>query len=92
MIGLTPIQAQTMDAIKALTVDGVAPTYRELAQKTGRHLAKVHQTVGLLIERGHIRRIPGKVRAMEIIEPREPLERYSTEALIAELQKRGIEA
>jgi SOS-response transcriptional repressor LexA len=92
MIGLTPIQAKTIEAIKALTVNGVSPTYREIAQNTGRHLAKVHATVGLLIERGHVRRIPGKARALEVIEPRTPLERYSTEALIAELHKRGIEA
>lgn len=47
---------------------GVAPTYQEMAAAVGqRSKSGVHRLILGLEERGAIRRLPGKARAIEII-------------------------
>ncbi len=92
MMGLTRAEADTLNTINALTVDGIAPSYREIGQARGVHLSNIHRIVKQLKIKGRVRHIPGAARAIEIIPERRPLSIYSTEALIAELHIRGIEA
>jgi repressor LexA len=69
--------------------DGASPTFDEirgalgLAGKSG-----VFRLLDGLEERGFIRRLPNRVRAIELID-RSPLAHVPTEALRAELERRG---
>jgi SOS-response transcriptional repressor LexA len=71
MMGLTPNQLQALEFIRwYVTARGVAPSYEEIAAGVGitsRHGA--FRLVKMLIERGAVRRMPGRARAIEIIEP-----------------------
>lgn len=91
MMGLTKTEADTLNAIRDLTRDGVCPSYWEIGQARGVHLSTIHRVVKQLKVKGRVRHIPGAARAIEIIPERRPLSIYSTEALIAELHIRGIE-
>lgn len=71
MIGLTPRQQQCLDFIKA-TIDarGLPPSYEEIAAAL--HLdskSGVQRLVNGLADRGRIRRMPRRARAIEVIEP-----------------------
>ena len=70
MIGITPKQAECLDFMKAhIAEHGLAPTYRQIADHTGLHSTSgVHRIITGLEGRGAIRRIPGRARAMEIVD------------------------
>lgn len=71
--GLTQKQADCLDAIKRLTVDGVSPSFEELRVDLGyasRH--RIWDMLNALEERGHIRRLRNRARAIEVIEGDEP--------------------
>ena len=92
MMGLTPAEAATLDVIQSLIVDGIAPSYREIGAARGVHISTIHRFIKQLKNKGRLRHIPGAARAIEIVPERRPISAYSTEALIAELHIRGIEA
>lgn len=72
MIGLTRKQRELYDFIAArLRVDGVAPSYAEMAAAMGCHVSNIHRMIGCIEDRGYIRRLPHCARAIEII-PQEP--------------------
>ena len=49
---------------------GVSPSYREMADALGlRSKHPVHDLIHSLIERGRIRRVPRRARAIEILQP-----------------------
>lgn len=83
MMGLTAKQAAVLDALKALTVGGVSPSYDEIRAHCGfASKNAVHRCVEALAERGVIRRCFGRARAIEIID-RDPLDGLSPDALRA---------
>lgn len=92
MIGLTEQQRRLLDFIETYTAQtgGICPSYVEmqkalsLASKSG-----VHRVVHALEERGLIRRLPGRARAIEVIH-QDDLQAISTETLTAELERRGV--
>lgn len=67
---MTPRQKDMLDAIRDLTVDGVSPTYEQLrvhlgiASKSG-----VNRMIVALERLGHVRRLKGCRRTVEIISP-----------------------
>jgi len=67
---MTPSQHACLTAIRDLTVDGVAPTFQELADHLG-HASKsyVHHLVNALEEQGYVRYPLGRRsrRNMEIV-------------------------
>lgn len=69
MIQLTAKQARLLDCIKAHIADhGQAPSYDELCRAMGaRSKASIHQMMARLEERGHIRRIHARRRAIEVV-------------------------
>ena len=73
---LTERQSQCLHAIQALTAErcGVAPSLREIAQRMGYRNAVgfTKKLVDGLIERGFVRRIDGKARAIEVIRSSAP--------------------
>lgn len=80
MASLTPQQKLCLDAIKTLTVDGVAPSYAELQAHLGlTSKSNVHRLIEGLVLRRHIRRIPGHARSLELVEP--ALDPYSVSGL-----------
>lgn len=70
MMGLTPRQLKLLDQIKLSFAErGYAPSIRELADTMGyRSLGGIHDALECLEERGHIRRLPQRARAIEVLE------------------------
>jgi repressor LexA len=74
MIGLTKRQADCLQAITDLTVDGVSPSFTEIAARLDvTSKSVVHRLVTGLEKRGHLRRYHHAQRALEVIEPLRPL-------------------
>ena len=72
MIGLTRRQAECLSFIEQHMAanSGVAPSYDEMMMALGmKSRSGVHQTVHGLIERGYVRTLPFRARALEIIRP-----------------------
>jgi SOS-response transcriptional repressor LexA len=71
MIGLTPKQRQLYDFIAAeIVVKGVAPTIREMMVGVGsRSTGRVAEMLLALEERGCVRRIHSRHRAIELVHP-----------------------
>ena len=93
MIGLTEAQARCLDFIKRTMAEnkGMAPSYEEIKTELGlASKSNVHRMIEALEEKGRIRRIPNRARAVEVIEGDEKgIRAYPTQALIAELARRG---
>lgn len=66
--GLTPAQAQTLQFIRRfIEGNGFSPSYREIRDGIGiRSMANVVSIIAGLEERGHIRRIPDRVRSIQV--------------------------
>lgn len=94
MSGLTPHQAKAKTFIQAYSeANGYSPSYQEITDHLGlASRSGAHRVLTELVDRGHLRRKHRSARSLEVITPRDPLQSYSTEALIAELNRRGIEA
>lgn len=75
MMGLTRKQQETFHFIaEHIRHTGLAPTMEELAK--GVHVVskgRVHEMVNALVERGYLRRIPHRARALEVIAQAQPL-------------------
>jgi repressor LexA len=71
MMGLTPVQARALGLIRTSVAErGVAPSYTELCDGLGiASKSGVHRVITDLEQRGAIRRLPGKARALEIVAP-----------------------
>lgn len=70
MIGLTKLEGRVMAALEALTVDGVGPSFDEIMSATGMaSRGGVHRIVTSLEDKGRIRRLPHRARAIEILNP-----------------------
>lgn len=72
--GLTKRQKEVLDAIRALTVEGVAPTYDEIAERVGmRSRGHVSAQLVILRNKGRIA-FEHKARSIRIIEDGQPAE------------------
>lgn len=69
-MGLTPRQSECLAFIRAyIAANGIAPSITELADGIGnRSKSAVTAMMRSLEERGYIRRLPHKARAIEVIE------------------------
>lgn len=90
MISLTAAQAEALAFIEArIADDGVAPSCEELKQHCGlASKSGVHRLLTALEERGRIRRMKNRARAIEIVRTDSDLRGYPTGALVAELARR----
>ena len=80
---MTPRQKQVLDAIRALTVDGVAPSFEEIREHYGRSSkGEIHRMVSALENAGYLVRLPHLKRSIVLTTP-EPLDAMSPEALLA---------
>jgi SOS-response transcriptional repressor LexA len=73
MNALGPRQKETLGFISAkLKINGVAPTIGEICLGLGlsaNSRSLVHKTVSILVERGYLRRMKGRARAIEVVQP-----------------------
>lgn len=95
MMGLTPLQLSAFRFIADfIEHQKVAPTIEEIRKGIGsRSRGHVHKIVEALIERGYVRHLPNKARALEIVAKAQPItlspdidqqvSRYATEHKIA---------
>lgn len=70
MMGLTEMQGRCLDVIRAgIARTGRAPSYEEMMSPLGIHSkSSVARLIKGLEERGAIRRLAGRARAIEIVE------------------------
>lgn len=73
MTALTPRQQECLDYISGVILEsGTSPTYSEIMTALGLHSKQnVHRMVICLEERGAIRRIPGRARALSLVEKKD---------------------
>ncbi len=90
MIGLTDRQLALLGFIKSYVAQhgGVAPTYEEMAAAQGIRKSGAHRLVLCLEERGYVRRLPLRDRAIEVVGVHERLAQFSDADLTAELERR----
>lgn len=71
MIGLTKKQQETISFIRSFRDQhGIIPSYGEIAQGIGvKSRSRVKQVLDDLVERGAIRRLNHRARAIELVEP-----------------------
>jgi SOS-response transcriptional repressor LexA len=71
MMGLTPIQTNVVDFMRAYKGEKrVMPTLREVGDHLGvKSLSQVHAIICSLEDRGVVRRMARKARAVEFVEP-----------------------
>jgi len=70
MIGLTHRQQQALDYIHDyIAARGIPPSFDEISDGAGIGTKSgVFRIVNALVERGHIRRMPGRARSIELVE------------------------
>ena len=68
MMGLTPTQRQALEFIRSFSErEGIMPTFDEIRIHLGLgSKSRVHTILTALEHRGHIDRLPGKVRAIRL--------------------------
>lgn len=92
---LTQLQSQLLSFIIAYGEKnaGTSPTFEEMRTELGvSSKSSVARIINALEERGFIRRLPGRVRNIEVIRAHAGigLSAFSTEVLVAELGARGL--
>jgi len=93
--GLTVRQADLLSFLRHRQNAGFTPSYDEMAEHLGLCKSGIHRLLSGLQARGYIERGYGMARSVRVFdEPyrKNPLERFPTEALTAELQRRGVAA
>ena len=92
MIGLTAKQRNLLAFIENYCAGnlGVSPSFEEMKEASGlKSKSGVHRLIAALEERGHIRRLHGRARALEVLTPDDRLlASVSTDALHRELSRR----
>ncbi len=90
--GLTPKQAQALMFLRTYVADqGCPPTFEEIRAALNLHgKSGVARLISALEERGYIRKLRCRARAIELIDT-DPLRTAATSALIAELHRRGVD-
>lgn len=91
MMGLTPKQAKLLECIRARVRSGVAPSYNEMAADMG--LASKEGVVRLLLglrERGYVTWMPNHARSIRLTSQADNLITVSDTALLAEVERRGL--
>lgn len=71
-MGLTPRERRALEIIQAYMVEhgGVAPSFSEIMEQMNLHSKSgIDRLLNALEERGHIKRLRNRARALEIIRP-----------------------
>lgn len=92
MIGLTSAQAECLSILeKAAASKGPCPSFEELKQALGIHSKSgVARIIVALEEKGRIRRLPNRARAIEVLSAdAEPLRKFPTKMLLDEIARRS---
>jgi repressor LexA len=89
MISATDRQAECLGIIRqGIAATGVAPSYNEIRDRMGLvSKGNVTRYVSGLEERGLIRRLPHRARAIEVVEPRLPTPAEMTNMPVATLER-----
>lgn len=92
MIALTKRQRALLDYIQKFMAenDGLAPSVKEMVRGLDlSSTSNVHNMLTRLEQRGVIRRLKFHARAIQIVDPNDPVARASDRDLVAELTQRG---
>ena len=95
MIGTTHKQAKLLDFIGWYQREngGVSPSFEDMKAAVDlKSKSGIHRLITALEERGLIRRLPNRARALEIVPSDNQLARFTNRQLINELARRGERA
>lgn len=71
MMGLTPVQSNCLEFLKQSRAASVMPTYREIRDHLGiKSIGRAHKIVAALEERGLVRRMSNRPRALQVVDPK----------------------
>lgn len=92
---MTPAMSETLEMIKRWNrVRGHPPTIREMmAALNVTSTGDMHRRITALVERGYLRRLPNRARALEVVaDPHLPtdISQLSIDVLAAEIRRRGM--
>lgn len=80
----TPQMAETLAAIRRLTVDGISPTLRELQVELGlANVSGVHRALSRLKQRGLVSWEPNLSRSLQIVDQAPNYDAMPTSELLA---------
>ncbi|HEX8414748.1 MAG TPA: MarR family transcriptional regulator [Sphingomicrobium sp.] len=98
--GLTVLQAELLSYLRHRDAAGNTPTFNEIQTELGMtSRGNVHRLLGVLEDRGYIRRQPNRARAIMVFDVAEPaaamatdseLRRVPLAAILRELTRRGL--
>lgn len=92
MIGLTRSQAELLAFIGRFQSEneGVSPSFEDMKLGMGLHSKSgVHRLITALVEKGRLRRMENRARALEIVPEGSALASFATIDLLAELARRS---
>ena len=96
MSGITPAERRCLDAILALTSQGVSPSYEEIGRLCGIAKTAVFRHIHGLVYLGYIARTPGKSRSLRVIRHTDIadgvaclIRQYGADAVAAELSQQA---
>lgn len=91
MTPLTQKQKELLEFIASHVAEtnGVAPSFEEMKEAVSlKSKSGVHRLVTALEQRGHIRKLPNRARAIEVVKEGKGLAQYSIYELMAEIERR----
>ena len=91
MTPLTQKQKELLDFISKHIAEtkGVAPSFEQMKDAVSlKSKSGVHRLVTALEQRGHIRKLPNRARAIEVVKEGQGLTQYSIYELMAEIERR----
>ena len=90
MIGMTRKQAELLNYIETyMAVERVSPSFEEMKDALGlKSKSGVHRLIAALEERGFLKRMANRARALEVVREESKLAHYTTEYLQAEIDRR----
>lgn len=86
---MIPLTAKQNELLHYLRARKTCPSFEEMKCALNiKSKSGVHRLIAALEERGFVRRLPNRARAIELCDPRRDLSGYSTEELVDELARR----
>lgn len=87
---MTPAQLQVLDHVReVIAVGGFSPSIREIGDRFGLTVSNAHRIVEALVQGGHLKRSPDKVRNLRVADLAD-LRGVPTGVIAAELARRGV--
>lgn len=86
---MTPLQHRCLEYVRLfIDAHGYSPSYGDIAKEFGCSRSQAFETVSALVDQGELVRTAAKKRNLRL--PGVDLSRVTTEAMLAELERRAV--